>query len=158
MIFFRTKLTDCVIVQFIFSAGESHRRTSRTSAASLNRGRIQGPLTDFEEDQVLHGLEDVYFQEETAEFDPTSHELSKFPPNFDQAAVDVQVSKYLGSIIERMKRIFQRDCKSNRSLRSNFTIMATILKLKLFKKFNICFILFIKVHSRDVSAEATGAT
>ena len=98
MIFFRTKLTDCVIVQFIFSAGESHRRTSRTSAASLNRGRIQGPLTDFEEDQVLHGLEDVYFQEETAEFDPTSHELSKFPPNFDQAAVDVQVSTYLGSI------------------------------------------------------------
>ena len=85
-------MTDCIIVQFIFSAGESHRRTSRTSAASLNRGRIQGPLTDFEEDQVLHGLEDVYFQEETAEFDPTSHELSKFPPNFDQAAVDVQVS------------------------------------------------------------------
>ena len=75
----------------LFSSGGSHRRTSRTSAASLNRGRIQGPLTDFEEDQVLNGLEEVYFKDET-DFDATAHELSKFPPNFDQAAVDVQVS------------------------------------------------------------------
>ena len=40
---------------------------------------------------MLHGLEEVYLQDDTG-FDPTAHELSKFPPNFDQAAVDVQVS------------------------------------------------------------------
>ena len=55
---------------------------------------------DFEEDQVLHGLEEVYFQDET-EFDPTAHELSKFPPNFsreDEEALEFEQNVLIPSL------------------------------------------------------------
>ncbi len=80
----------------------SDLRRARTSAASTNRGRIQGPLTDFEEGEVLKGVEEMYYQDD---FDPTPHELSKFPVHFDQAAVDVQRQR----LLRQLKVIFDLD-------------------------------------------------
>ena len=75
----------------------------KASAISTNRGRIHGPLNDFEEEEVLKSLEQLYYDEE---FDPTPHELSKFPPNFDQAAVDVQRQRLLRQLKVVTKRVF----------------------------------------------------
>ena len=73
------------------------RRTSR----GLNRGRIQGPLNDFEEDEVLKGVEQPYYNDD---FDSTLHELAKFPANFDQPAVDVQRQR----LIRQLKVVTNR--------------------------------------------------
>lgn len=52
----------------------------------------------------MKGLEDVYYDDE--ELDPTVHELSKFPANFDQAAVDVQRQRLLRQLKVVTKRAF----------------------------------------------------
>jgi hypothetical protein len=83
------------------SGGDYQRRASRTSSASTNRGRLQGPLTDFEEDEVLKLLEEVYYEDN---FDSTPHELAKFPSNFDQVRN--------GLHIQNSKQTFQKNPKN----------------------------------------------
>ena len=67
---------------------------------------IQGPLNDFEEEEVLKGLEQPYYDEE---FDSTPHELAKFPPNFDQTVVDVNRQRLLRQLKVVTKRVFTKN-------------------------------------------------
>ncbi len=60
-------------------------------------------MTDFEEGEVLKGIEETYFDEN---FDSTPHELAKFPNHFDQAAVDIQRQRLLRQLKVVTKKAF----------------------------------------------------
>ena len=106
-----------------FVKNSGFARATRTSAISINRGRIQGPLSEEDEDELLKCLEDQYYNED---FDPIPHELAKFPENFDQAAVDVQRKRLLRQLKVVTKRAYAQILEKRPEYNQEFVKVETI--------------------------------
>ena len=107
------------------SVQDFHRRQTTGNFSSHRSRPLQGALNDFEEEEVLKGLEKSYYDDH---FDPIPHELSKFPSNFDQAAVDVQRQRLCRQLNVVTKRIHAQILEKRSECNLEFENVQTLEK------------------------------